>query len=158
MEQPTTDLADQHPDTIKVLSPGFITFGGREAFSGPARTVKCFEDNSKVKELAGQVGHGAVMVVDGGESLRKALLGDMIAAQAASNGWSGFVIGGAVRDVEVLRTLPLGVKALGSIPLKTDKRGIGEVDVPVLVGGVLIQPGERIFADATGIVVLPAAA
>jgi regulator of ribonuclease activity A len=155
MAESTPDLADAHPETVRALQAGWVSFGGREAFSGPARTVKCFEDNSKVKELAGQPGRGAVMVVDGGGSLRRALLGDLIAAQAADNGWVGFVIGGAVRDVEILRTLDLGVKALGSIPLKTDKRGIGDVDVPVEVGGVVVSPGQRVFADATGVVILP---
>ncbi|MDR1441133.1 MAG: ribonuclease E activity regulator RraA [Bifidobacteriaceae bacterium] len=151
----TPDLADQHPDTVQVLNAGFISFGGREAFGGPAQTVRCFEDNSKVKELASTPGEGRVLVVDGGSSLRQALLGDMIAADAARNGWAGFVIEGAVRDVEVLRTLDLGVKALGSIPLKTEKRGLGDVGLPVRVGGAVINPGDRIFADATGIVVLP---
>ncbi|MDR1189097.1 MAG: ribonuclease E activity regulator RraA [Bifidobacteriaceae bacterium] len=152
----TPDLADRHPDTVQVLNAGFITFGGREAFGGPAQTVKCFEDNSKVKELASAPGEGRVLVVDGGSSLRRALLGDMIAAAAAQNGWAGFIIDGAVRDVEVLRTLDLGVKALGSIPVKTDKRDLGDVGLPVLVGGVVIKPGDQVFADATGIVVLPA--
>jgi regulator of ribonuclease activity A len=139
-----------------VLNAGFISFGGREAFAGPAQTVKCFEDNSKVKELAATPGQGRVLVVDGGSSLRRALLGDLIAAAAAANGWAGFVIAGAVRDVEVLRTLDLGVKALGSIPLKTDKRGLGDVGLPVSIGGVTVHPGDQVFADATGIVVLPA--
>jgi regulator of ribonuclease activity A len=155
MQQSTPDLCDEFPDIVHVLDPVFIGYGGREAFGGPAATVKCFEDNSKVKELAAQPGGGRVMVVDGGGSLRRALLGDLIAADAAKNGWAGFVIGGAVRDVDVLRTLDLGVKALGAVPVKTDKRGLGDVDLPVLVGGVTIRPGEMVFADATGIVVLP---
>jgi regulator of ribonuclease activity A len=138
------------------MAAGFASFGGREAFGGAAVTVRCFEDNSKVKQLAAQPGEGRVIVVDGGGSLRRALLGDMIARQAADNGWAGFVIAGAVRDVEVLRTLEIGVKALGSIPLKTDKRGLGDVGVPVEVGGVVVNPGDMVHADATGIVVLPA--
>ncbi|MDR1634797.1 MAG: ribonuclease E activity regulator RraA [Bifidobacteriaceae bacterium] len=156
MPPSTPDLADQFPDAVQVLSAGFFSFGGREAFGGQAQTVKCFEDNSKVKELAATPGQGRVLVVDGGGSLRRALLGDLIAASAAANGWNGFVIGGAVRDVEVLRTLDLGVKALGCIPLKTDKRGLGDVGVPVEIGGVVVKPGDQVFADATGIVVLPA--
>jgi regulator of ribonuclease activity A len=155
--QPSTpDLCDRYPETIRVLAAGFADFGGREAFGGPAVTVKCFEDNSKVKGLAATPGEGRVMVVDGGGSLRRALLGDMIAAQAQANGWSGLVIAGAVRDVEALRTLDLGVKALGAIPVRTEKRGLGDVDVPVEVGGVVVRPGDRVFADATGVVVLPA--
>jgi regulator of ribonuclease activity A len=152
----TPDLADQFPLTVRVLNPGFRDYGGREAFCGPAVTVKCFEDNSQVKRLAQTPGNGSVMVVDGGGSLRRALLGDLIAAEAAKNGWAGFVIDGAVRDVEILRRLGLGIKALGSNPLKTDKRGLGDVDLPVQVGGILIEPGARVFADPTGIVVLPA--
>ena len=152
----TPDLADEHPDTVRVVKAGFTSFRGREAFAGRAQTVKCFEDNSKVKELASTPGEGQVLVVDGGGSLRRALLGDMIAAAAAQNGWAGFVIDGAVRDIEVLRTLDLGVKALGSIPLKTDKRGLGDVGVPVEVGGITVKPGDQVYADATGIVVLPA--
>ncbi|MDR2565596.1 MAG: ribonuclease E activity regulator RraA [Bifidobacteriaceae bacterium] len=157
MQPSTPDLADQFPDAVHALAGAFFSFGGREAFGGPAQTVKCFEDNSKVKELAGTPGEGRVLVVDGGGSLRRALLGDLIAADAARNGWAGFVIAGAVRDVEVLRTLDLGVKALGSIPLKTDKRGLGDIGVPVEVGGVVIKPGDQVFADATGIVTLPPA-
>jgi regulator of ribonuclease activity A len=149
-------LADEHPDTVQALNAGFITFGGREAFGGPAQTVKCFEDNSRIKELASTPGEGRVLVVDGGGSLRRALLGDMIAAAAARNGWAGFIIEGAVRDVEILRTLDLGVKALGSVPLKTDRRNLGDAGVAVLVGGVVIKPGDQVFADATGVVVLPA--
>ncbi|MDR2347356.1 MAG: ribonuclease E activity regulator RraA [Bifidobacteriaceae bacterium] len=156
MSQSTPDLCDQFPDIIRVLSAGFETYGGREAFGGPACTVKCFEDNSCVREMAGTLGGGRVMVVDGGGSLRRALLGDKIAARAAKNGWAGFVIAGAVRDVEILRGLDLGVKALGAVPVRTVRRCLGEVGVPVVVGGVTICPGENIFADATGIVVLPA--
>ncbi|MDR0593905.1 MAG: ribonuclease E activity regulator RraA [Bifidobacteriaceae bacterium] len=151
----TPDIADQNADTVRVLTAGFISFGGREAFGGPAQTVKCFEDNSKVKDLAATPGEGRVMVVDGGGSLRRALLGDMIAAAAVANGWVGVIVDGAVRDVESLRTLDLGVKALGSTPLKTDKRGLGEVGAPVTVGGVTVRPGDRVYADATGVVVLP---
>jgi regulator of ribonuclease activity A len=153
----TPDLCDEFPDLARPMAAGFITFGGRESFGGPARTVKCHEDNSKVKELAAQSGEGRVMVVDGGGSLRRALLGDMVAKQAADNGWAGFVIAGAVRDVEILRTLDIGIKALGSMPVKTDKRDLGEIDVLVEVGGVRICPGDHIYADATGIVVLPGA-
>ncbi|MDR2253908.1 MAG: ribonuclease E activity regulator RraA [Bifidobacteriaceae bacterium] len=155
MSQSTPDICDEHPDEVRVLAPVFASFGGRESFSGPARTVKCFEDNSMVKALAASPGGGCVMVVDGGGSLRRALLGDMVAAEAQRNGWAGLVVDGAVRDVEALRALGLGIKALGAVPVKTEKRGIGDVDVPVVVGGVMIRPGDAVHADATGIVVLP---
>ena len=155
MAQTTPDLCDEFPDIVRVLTTAFISYGGREAFNGPARTVKCFEDNSKVKELAASPGRGRVMVVDGAGSLRRALLGDEVAAQAVVNGWAGIVIVGAVRDVEQLRSLDLGIKALGSCPLKTEKRDLGDVDVPIEVGGVRIAPGDHVFADATGVVVMP---
>eukprot|EP00672_Neobodo_designis_P026164 CAMPEP_0174832218 /NCGR_PEP_ID=MMETSP1114-20130205/3558_1 /TAXON_ID=312471 /ORGANISM="Neobodo designis, Strain CCAP 1951/1" /LENGTH=187 /DNA_ID=CAMNT_0016066073 /DNA_START=44 /DNA_END=607 /DNA_ORIENTATION=- len=129
-------------------------YGGTRAFSGPAVTVKCFEDNTCVKKLAGMAGDGRVMVVDGGASLRRALLGDMIAKAAMDNGWAGFVINGAVRDVDELRQLEkLGVLALGSIPIKTDRKGLGTTDVPVTFGGVRFVPGVWTYCDETGVVV-----
>jgi regulator of ribonuclease activity A len=152
----TPDLCDEFPELARVFPPIYRSFGGRESFEGTAVTVRCFEDNSKVKELVATPGDGRVMVIDGGGSLRRALLGDMIAAAAESNGWEGFIIHGAVRDVEVLRTIDVGVKALGSVPLKTQKLGAGVVGLHVEMGGVTVYPSERIYADATGIVVLPA--
>ena len=149
----TPDLCDDHPAQVRVLAPEFSTFGGREAFFGPAVTVRCHEDNSRVKDLAGTPGEGRVIVVDGGGSLGRALLGDIIAQTAADNGWAGFVIHGAVRDVEILRTIDLGVKALGSIPLKTDRKGLGDVGLTVTIAGVTVEPGDWVYADATGVVV-----
>jgi len=149
----TPDLCDDHPDEVRVMAPMFRTFGGREAFFGPAVTVRCHEDNSRVKDLAGTPGEGRVVVVDGGGSTAKALLGDVIAQTAADNGWAGFVIHGAVRDVEILRTIDLGVQALGSIPLKTEKLGVGDVGLTVTFGGVTITPGDFVYADANGVVV-----
>jgi regulator of ribonuclease activity A len=122
-------------------------------FSGRAVTVKCFEDNSLVKELVQTPGEGRVIVVDGGESRRRALLGDQLAAKAVENGWSGLVIAGVVRDVEILETLPLGVKALGSCPQKTDKRGEGQQDIPVEIGGCVVEPGSYVYADRNGVLV-----
>ena len=149
----TPDLCDDHPDEVRVMAPMFRTFGGREAFFGPAVTVRCHEDNSRVKDLAGTPGEGRVVVVDGGGSTARALLGDIIAQTAADNGWAGFVIHGAVRDVEILRTIDLGVQALGSIPLKTEKLGVGDVGLTVTFGGVTITPGDFVYADANGVVV-----
>ncbi|MDR2380952.1 MAG: ribonuclease E activity regulator RraA [Bifidobacteriaceae bacterium] len=157
MTQSTPDICDEFPDAVHVLDGRFASFGALEAFHGSAVTVRCFEDNSRVKELAATPGEGRVMVVAGGGSLHRALLGDLIAANAANNGWAGFVIDGAVRDVDILRTLNLGIRARGAVPRKTERRGLGEVGIPVLVGGVTIHPGDRIFADATGIVLLPPA-
>ena len=148
----TPDLCDEHED-VRVLEPGLRDVGGREVFSGPVRTVSCFEDNSRVKEVLATPGEGAVLVVDGGGSLRCALLGDLIAAGAVENGWSGVVIAGAVRDVDVLRDLDLGVRALASVPRRSVRRGAGDLDVPVTVQGVEITSGDHLYADATGIVV-----
>lgn len=149
----TPDLCDDHPEQVRVLAPIFRTFGGREAFCGPAVTVRCHEDNSRVKDLVGTPGEGRVIVVDGGGSTARALLGDQLAQSAADNGWAGLVIHGAVRDVEILRTIDLGVQALSPIPVKTDKLGVGEVGLAVTFAGVTVEPGEWVYADANGIVV-----
>lgn len=151
----TPDLCDAYGDGLAVLEPGYLDFGGRAQFEGLCVTVKCFEDNSQVKALANTPGDGRVMVVDGGGSMRCALLGDMIATAAFHHGWAGFVIHGCVRDVEVLATLAIGVRALAAHPVKTDKRGLGDVDVPVTFAGVTIHPGDYLVADANGILVSP---
>ena len=152
MDWTTPDLCDAHPD-VQVVEPLFRGFGGRVAFHGPIATVRCHEDNSRVRELAGTPGLGRVMVVDGGGSRRRALLGDQIAANAARNGWAGFLIHGAVRDVEVLAQLDLGVQALAAHPMKTEKRGLGEAGVPVAFAGVDFRPGHWLYADANGVIV-----
>ena len=148
----TPDLCDSHDD-VAVLDPLFRNYGGCSSFGGAVVTVKCFEDNSLVKEQLATPGQGRVLVVDGGGSLRKALLGDMIAESAVKNGWAGVVIYGAVRDVDAIASLALGVQALGSIPLKTEKRGLGDLNVPVRFAGVDIQPGNYLYADNNGIVI-----
>ena len=136
-----------------MLAPVLRTYGGREVFFGQAVTVQCHEDNSRVKDLVGTPGEGRVIVVDGGGSTRKALLGDLLAQKAADNGWAGVVVHGAVRDVEILRTIDLGVQALASIPLKTEKLGVGDVGVTVTFAGVTVEPGDWVYADANGVVV-----
>jgi regulator of ribonuclease activity A len=128
-------------------------FGGREQFCGQIVTVKCFEDNSVVKQLVGTPGDNRVMVVDAGGSLRRACLGDMLAEQAASNGWSGLVIYGCIRDVDQIMATDIGVQALGVHPMKTEKKGVGELDIPVTFGGVTFNPGEYLYADNNGIIV-----
>jgi regulator of ribonuclease activity A len=148
----TPDLADAAPDARALLLP-WQDFGARLRFHGEAVTVKCFEDNSLVKELVQSPGRGRVIVVDGGASQRRALLGDQLAASAVANGWSGLVIAGAVRDVEILETLDLGIKALGACPQKTDKRGEGQQDIPIEVGGATVRPGDFIYADRNGVLV-----
>lgn len=155
MEISTPDLCDKYPDLVRIAEPVLRSYGGRGAFSGSIVTVKCFEDNSFVKELAGKDGTGRVLVVDGGGSLRKALLGDLIAASAARNGWSGIVVYGAIRDVEEIGRTDLGVLALASIPLKTERKGAGETGIPVTFAGVTFNPGEYVYADGTGLIVSP---
>ncbi|MDX1633395.1 MAG: ribonuclease E activity regulator RraA [Marinobacter sp.] len=148
----TPDICDDHPE-VQVVDPGFRNYGGVEAFGGPIVTVKCFEDNSLVKELVAEPGKGRVMVVDGGGSKRCALLGDMLAEKAADSGWAGLIIYGCVRDVDVVGKTSLGVQALGSHPRKSNKRGVGEQDIPVTFAGVTFQPGHYVYADNNGIVV-----
>lgn len=153
MSYSTPDLCDDYPDLVKVLEPMLANYGGRDTFGGEIVTIKCHEDNSLVKEHAGRAGHGKVMVVDGGGSLRRALLGDMIAENAVRNGWEGFIIYGCVRDVDALASLDLGVQAMGSVPLKTDKRNIGDFNIPLIFGGVTFKPGEYVYADNNGVIV-----
>lgn len=152
MQYVTPDLCDANPD-VQVAEPMFANFGGRDSFGGEIVTIKCHEDNSVVKTQAEQPGHGKVMVVDGGGSLRRAMLGDMVAAQAAKNGWEGIIIYGCVRDVDVLPEINLGVQALGSHPMKTDKHNIGQLNVVVNFAGVTFRPGEFVYADNNGIIV-----
>ncbi|MFD3688461.1 ribonuclease E activity regulator RraA [Nocardiopsis sp. NPDC058631] len=149
----TADLIDDHGDTLRSCSTQFRQFGGRTVFSGRVRTVRCHEDNGLVKQVLNTPGDGAVLVVDGGGSLRSALMGDMIAAAAVDNAWAGAVILGAVRDTRALGGLDLGVKALGSNPRKSAKDGAGRLDVPVVFGDVTFVPGEWLYSDEDGIVV-----
>lgn len=153
----TPDLCDEYPDLITVVEPMFNNYGGRESFGGEIITVKCHEDNSKVKELVDTDGTGKVMVVDGGGSMRNALLGDMLAEKAAKNGWQGIIIYGCIRDVDVIMETELGVQALATNPLKTEKRGLGDVNVVVKFGGVEFVPGQYVYADNNGIIVSPKA-
>jgi regulator of ribonuclease activity A len=155
---PTGDLCDAHKtDTsgaFRVLPPVFASFGLKRAFSGSVRTVKCFEDNTSVKALLEGPGHGCVLVVDGAASMRRALVGGNIAAAAAKNGWAGVVVDGCVRDVAELNVADVGIRALALMPLPTDRKAPGQVDVPVQIQGVWVRPGDWLAADDDGIVVL----
>jgi regulator of ribonuclease activity A len=148
MSWSTADLVDAHQDQLQSCEVQFRQFGGRAAFSGAIRTVSTFGDNALLKQMLSAPVAGDVLVVDGGGSLRVALVG-----LALANNWSGLVIFGAVRDVVALRALDIGIKALGSNPMKSAKRGIGAVDVPVSFGGVLFRPGAWLYSDDDGIVV-----
>lgn len=160
----TCDLCDAHKasllteadSSLRVLPPVFRAFGGRAKFAGPVMTVKCFEDNTQVKAAAESPGDGRVMVVDGGGSPRRALVGGNIAAAAAKNGWAGMVVDGCVRDVAELNACEIGIRALALMPLPTDRRGEGQRDVPVQIQGVWVRPGDWLYADDDGMVVMPA--
>ena len=158
----TCDLCDEHRhdpvERFRVLPPVFRDFGARIRFHGSVATLQCFEDNTSVREAVQSPGNGRVLVVDGGGSLRRALLGGNLAAAAEKNGWAGVVLHGAVRDVEEMARCQIGIRALGLLPMATDKRHAGLVDVPVQVAGVWVHPGEWLVADEDGIVVMAAAA
>lgn len=152
----TCDLCDAHKsddsDRFRVLPPVFRDFGAVRRFSGPVVTLKCFEDNSLVKAAVDAPGQGRVLVVDGGASLRRALLGGNLGAAAARNGWAGVVIDGCVRDVAELAAQPVGIRALAAMPLPTEKRNQGQRDVAVQIQGVWVRPGDWLYADEDGMV------
>ncbi|MFT4520356.1 MAG: regulator of ribonuclease activity A [Halioglobus sp.] len=148
----TPDLTDDAPEAV-AIELQFNNYGQIEQFCGQAVTIKCHEDNSLVKACVGEQGEGRVIVVDGGGSLRRALLGDMLAETAAKNGWSGLVIVGAIRDVDEIRATAIGVKALGTCPFKTEKLGVGQRDIDLHIGGATLSPGDFIYADNNGVIV-----
>ncbi|MBU8548198.1 RraA family protein [Streptomyces sp. WAC04189] len=152
---PTADLVDQYGTDLRVCDLQFRQFGAHRSFAGPVRTVSCHEDNGLLRDLLRTPGDGAVLVVDGGGSLRTALVGDLIAGAAQDNGWAGLVLHGAVRDSTALAGLCLGIKALGTIPRKSAKDCVGAVDVPVTFGGLTFRPGDVLHADDDGIALLP---
>ncbi len=155
MDYVTADLCDAHPDMVEVVEPLFNNLGGRLSFGGQVVTIKCFEDNSLVKEEVEKPGKGKVMVVDAGGSFRCAMLGDMLAGKAVQNGWEGIIMYGCIRDVDIINELDIGVQALGTHPKKSEKRGVGEYQIPVAFGGVTFVPGDYIYADNDGIIVSP---
>ncbi|MEZ5573692.1 MAG: ribonuclease E activity regulator RraA [Halioglobus sp.] len=148
----TPDLSDAAPEARAVELP-WINYGQIRQFGGQAVTIKCHEDNSLVKQCVEEPGQGRVIVVDGGGSRRRALLGDMLAEKAAANGWAGLVINGVIRDVDEIGRTGLGVQALGSCPIKTEKLGAGQRDLDIHIGGVAIAPGDYIYADNNGVLV-----
>jgi regulator of ribonuclease activity A len=156
----TADLLDAHDGavrdgTVRVLAPLFRSYGGRAAFAGEISTLKLFEDNSLVRKALETPGHGRVLVVDGGGSLRCALVGDQLAQLAVTSGWSGIVVYGCIRDSRAIGAMDIGVVALGTHPLKTVKRNVGEIDVPVSFGGITFRPGEWLCCDEDGVIVAP---
>ncbi|GAA5194654.1 ribonuclease E activity regulator RraA [Ferrimonas gelatinilytica] len=152
MHYNTSELCDLYGDQIDVVEPLFSNFGGLAAFSGPLRTVKCFEDNSAIAEVLEEQGEGRILLVDGGGSLRRALLDAPLAELAVKRGWQGLVIYGAVRDVEQLEEMELGIMAMAPIPVGAVQQGEGQIDVPVNFGGVTFLPEDHLYVDATGII------
>ncbi len=149
----TADLYDEFEDELQIATPMFNDYGGQMSFSGPASTVKVFEDNSLVREALEQPGDGKVLVVDGGGSLRCALLGDMLAELGQNNDWAGVIVYGCIRDSAVISTMKIGVKALNTNPRKSVKKGVGERNVTVSFADVTINPGDYIYADEDGFVI-----
>ncbi len=149
----TTDLCDAHSSKLQIAAPLFRDYGGKTAFAGPIQTIKTYEDNSQVRVQLEKPGEGRVLVVDGGGSRGCALLGDQLAGLAFSNGWSGVVVHGCIRDAQEIFSLPIGVKALATHPLKSVKNNYGNAGAPVTFAGVTFVPGEYLYADIDGIVV-----
>jgi regulator of ribonuclease activity A len=152
--RPTADLVDVIGDEVRSCDVQFRQFGGRTEFSGPIVTVRCHRDNALLKSVLAEAGEGRVLIVDGGGCLHCALVGDVIAELARSNGWSGLILHGAVRDAATLRTLEIGIKALGTNPRKSAKTGAGQRDCVLSFGGVDFAPGDVVYSDDDGIVVV----
>lgn len=150
----TCDLLDERPELGCCIAP-LRSFGGRREFSGEIATVSCFEDNVVMREVLAEPGAGRVLVVDGGASVAIALLGDAMAARAAEAGWAGLILNAAVRDVEALAKIDLGLLALAGVPRRSRKDGIGAPGVPLTFGGATFQPGGTVWCDADGVVVAP---
>jgi regulator of ribonuclease activity A len=152
--RPTADLVDEIGPDVRSCDLQLRQFGARSQFAGPITTVRCFEDNALLKSVLSEPGNGGVLVIDGDGSLHSALVGDLIAGLGRDNGWSGLIIAGAVRDAATLRTLDIGIKALGTNPRKSTKTGEGVRDVAVEFGGVMFVPGHIAYCDDDGIVVV----
>ena len=149
----TADLYDKYGDDLKVALPIFKDYGAKRIFHGPISTVKAHEDNSLVRTALEEPGEGRILIIDGDESLRCAMLGDMLAKLGMENGWSGIIVFGCIRDADVIATIDIGVKALNTNPRKSLKRGLGDRDIPVSFAGITFNVGEYVYADTDGIIV-----
>ncbi|MBS7807068.1 ribonuclease E activity regulator RraA [Variovorax sp. PCZ-1] len=151
------EFAGSNSKQLRILPDVYKSYGGKMSFHGQAHTLRCFEDNSRVREAVAQPGQlngvGRVLVIDGGGMTRRALVGGNLAVTAAKNGWAGILVHGAVRDIAELRVASLGIKALALCPLRTDKRGLGDAGVPVMISGHLVQPGDWVYADEDGVLI-----
>lgn len=151
----TSELCDIYSDQVDVVEPIFSSFGGKSAFFGKITTVKCFENNGLIAEVLEENGEGRVLLVDGGGAVRRALIDAEMAQLATDNGWEGIIVNGAVRQLDVLETLDIGIQALAPIPVGASSDTHGEVDTPVNFGGVTFLPEDYIYADLTGIILSP---
>ena len=151
----TADLYDDHEGKVQVVNAFLQNFGGKKHFSGPISTVKCLEDNSLVRSALEEPGRERVLVVDGGASNRCALVGDMMAKMGMENGWAGLVIYGCIRDFAIVATLPIGIKALGTNPRRSVKKGIGDRDIPISFGDATFTLGDYLYSDEDGILLSP---
>ena len=147
------DLCDLFDAEVRVVAPMFRSFGGKATFSGPITTLKVFEDNSLVRTALEHAGDGRVLGIDGGGSMRCAMVGDQLAVLAEKNGWAGIVVYGCIRDAKAISAMPVGVFALGTHPRKSVKKGVGDVDIPVTFGGGTFMPGEVLYADEDGVII-----
>lgn len=158
MSLATADLCDRHEAEIldgqlRIVSPMFRSFGGHRSFYGPIATLKLFEDNSFVRKALEQPGNGRVLIIDGGGSTRRALIGDQLAALGVRNNWAGIVVYGCIRDSAAIAEMDIGILALATHPQKTDKKNVGEADVAISFGGVTFRPGEYLYADEDGVLI-----
>jgi len=153
VERATADICDAYADRVQVCEPLFQAYGGITAMHGGVSTVRCFEDNSRVKDAVESPGQGRILIVDGGGSRRHALFGGNLGKAAVRNGWAGVIIYGCIRDSAELGGMKLALRALGTMPLRSEKRGEGERDMPVRFAGVTFRPGDYVYADEDGIVV-----
>lgn len=149
----TADICDAHEAEVRTTDPVFSIYGERLTFGGPIRTLRVFEDNSLVKDAVSEKGDGAVLVVDGGASMRCALLGGNLAELASNNGWAGLIINGCIRDVHEINACDIGIRALAPCPRKSEKRGTGDRDVELQFAGAKFRPGEYVYCDLDGVIV-----
>ncbi|MFD2177031.1 ribonuclease E activity regulator RraA [Veronia pacifica] len=155
MEYNTSELCDMFLDQVDVLEPMFSSYGGRNSFGGMITTIKCFEDNGLIRNTASTNGEGKVMLIDGGGSLRRALVDADIVSLAVENGWEGLIVYGCVRDVDAIDEMDIGIQALASIPVGAEDQGTGDIDLPVNFGGVTFLPEDHVYADTTGVILSP---
>ena len=146
----TPDLSDENPDA-KALAPILKNLGGKKVFWGKIETLQCPDDNSFLKRLLNSEGEGKILVVDANAVPTVALLGDMIAEAGVKNNWSGIIINGYVRDIDVLSKLNIGVQALGTMPVRSEKKNQGQIGVNISFGGLTFSSGDYVYADNDGL-------